>query len=107
MSLDLYINDEKGNELFWKNITHNLNTMADKAGVYKALWRPNEINCKYAKDILPILEKGLNELKSNPDKYKKYNPDNGWGDYHNLINFIEETIKACKEFPNGKLYACK
>jgi len=29
--------------------------MAEKSGIYYALWRPEEIGCKYAKDIIPIL----------------------------------------------------
>ena len=31
------------NEVYSANITHNLNTMADEAGIYKHLWRPDEI----------------------------------------------------------------
>lgn len=39
MSLDIsLILDDK--VVFETNITHNLNTMADKAGIYYACWRP-------------------------------------------------------------------
>jgi signal transduction histidine kinase len=34
------------NVLFVSNITHNLNIMADKAGIYQHLWRPEEIGIK-------------------------------------------------------------
>ena len=67
MSLDFYLNYKKdGNdiEVFSANITHNLNKMADKSGIYYALWRPNEKGWKKAKDIIPVLEKGLEIIKS-------------------------------------------
>ena len=104
MSLDISINCKCcESELFEKNITHNLGKMAGEAGVYKALWRPEEINCKYAKDILPILEKGLEELKSDPKKYKQFNPENGWGKYESLVIFVGYVIDACKKYPEGIL----
>ncbi len=33
---------EETNEVYSANITHNLGEMADKAGIYYALWRPEE-----------------------------------------------------------------
>ena len=33
--------------------------MAKEAGIYKYLWRPEEVGCKYAKDIIDKVEKGL------------------------------------------------
>jgi len=69
MSLDFSLNSKQGGEeveVLDKNITHNLNTMADKAGIYNCLWRPDENNFKYAKDIIPILEKGSQDLKNRP-----------------------------------------
>lgn len=87
------------------NITHNLNKMADKAGIYNVLWRPEEIGVLYAKDMVPILEEGLSKLKSNPEKFKKYNPENGWGSYDGLISFSERVLKFCIEHPNMKVSA--
>ena len=104
MSLDFYIKCEHcDSELFWKNITHNLTDMADEAGIWEALWRPEQIDCKLAKDIVSRLEFGLKELKHNPEKFKKFNPKNGWGTYEGLIEFVEEVLKACNEHPEGKL----
>jgi hypothetical protein len=68
-------------EVFEYNITHNLTPMADAAGVYEALWRPDERGWTTAKEITPILESGLLKLKADPRRYKKLNPDNGWGSY--------------------------
>jgi len=44
---------DKEETLFDTNITHNLTTMADKAGIYYALWRPEEIQKEKASGIVP------------------------------------------------------
>jgi len=110
MSLDFYLQyhlDNNDVEVFWKNITHNLNTMADKAGIYKALWRPEEIGAKKAKDVIKLLERGLKELKSRPEYFKKFNPPNGWGDYEGFLKFVESCLEACKKYPNAEIYVSR
>lgn len=95
---------KKKSECFYdSNITHNLGEMANKAGVYYALWRPEERGWKKAKDIIPVLEKGLKKLVSNPEKFKSFNPDNGWGDYQGLVSFVENYLEACKSHPNSEI----
>jgi hypothetical protein len=42
----------RSNEVYSANITHNLGKMADEAGVYEALWRPEEIGVKTAFDLI-------------------------------------------------------
>lgn len=105
MSLDVYLNttDIDGNDMgvYDANITHNLGKMAQEAGIYKALWRPEEEGWKTAKDITPILEKGLADLKKRPDLYKKFNAENGWGLYEHFVPFVEEYLEACKKYPSA------
>lgn len=100
------------------NITHNLGKMAEKAGIYKALWRPYRLmptyseftdydlemkfeseQIIYAIDILPILQKGLKKLKNKPYYYKKFDSDNGWGIYDDFVPFVEKYLQACIENP--------
>lgn len=83
------------------NITHNLGEMAELAGIYKALWRPEELSARKALDITHILKAGLKRLKANPDKYKKLNPSNGWGSYDGLIEFVEKYLAACIKNPDA------
>lgn len=85
------------------NITHNLGKMASEAGIYEALWRPEEINCKYAKDIINLLEVGLADLKKRPKHFEQFNAENGWGLYKHFVPFVEEYLQACKENPEGIL----
>ena len=103
MSLDVYLMKRKMTDVFWSNITHNLTKMADKAGIYQACWRPEEIGATQARDIAPILEKGLADLKKRPAYFRKFNPKNGWGTYDNLVKWVEEYLAACKEHPSAKI----
>ena len=107
MSLDFDLDtkdiDENWINVLSVNITHNLGTMADKAGIYYALWHPDEKGWKQAKDIIPILEKGLKKLKAKPEYYKKFNSPNGWGMYQHFVPFVKEVLKACKKYPSAKI----
>ncbi len=107
MSLDFYLqykNDGHDTEVFWRNITHNLGQMAGKAGIYEALWHPEEKRWKYAKDIVEVLEKGLKKLKAKPAYFKKFNSPNGWGMYKHFVPFVEEVLEACRQYPNSIIY---
>lgn len=90
-------------EVYSVNITHNLGTMADKAGIYTALWRPEEEGWKVAKDIVPALESGLIQLVDRPDEFKKYNPENGWGSYDLLVDVVKSYLEACRKYPDAKI----
>jgi hypothetical protein len=94
-----YVTDE----VYSRNITHNLGEMADKAGIYYACWRPEEKGWKLAKDITPALERGLKDLKKRPEYYKKFNSENGWGLYEHFVPFVEEYLEACKEYPDAEI----
>ena len=123
---------EKEEELYSANITHNLGKMANKAGIYEALWRPHllHFSCTkemkedfnsddrdrwqkeyvfedsikmYARDIISHLEKGLKKLKAKPEYYEKFNSPNGWGMYEHFVPFVEKYLKACKEFPEAQI----
>ena len=103
MSLDVYLTAVRPTEVYWRNITHNLGKMAAEAGIYEALWRPEEINVATAEQLVPLLEAGLETLRADPERFKKFNPENGWGDYEGLVNFVEAYLEACKENPDAEV----
>jgi len=107
MSLDVHLTtkDLDGNEIeaYWANITHNLGPMADKAGIYYALWRPEEKGWKKAGDIVEVLEKGLAKLKARPKHYKKFDAENGWGLYEHFVPFVEKYLEACRKYPSAEI----
>lgn len=90
-------------ELYSANITHNLGPMAAAAGIYDALWRPDEKDWWFAADIVVPLEDGLIKLKENPERFKTFNPDNGWGSYEGFVKFVESYLAACRQHPSAKI----
>ena len=108
MSLDVYLMsepypscDRSDDVLYWANITHNLNRMAEAAEIYKALWRPDEVGVELASDLIPVLTEGIKNLKSNPEYYKEFNASNGWGLYEHFVPFVEKYLEACLKHPEA------
>ena len=108
MSLDVYLHQpacdkcgQRASGGYSANITHNLNEMADAAGFYMALWRPEEIGIKTAAELLPLLRAGLTELVADPARFLAFNPENGWGSYNNLVKFVRAYIVACEMYPDA------
>jgi hypothetical protein len=92
---------EDGEEVYWRNITHNLGKMASEAGVYQAMWRPEEQGWTKASELVEPLKSGLEQLRSDPDRFKAFNPENGWGSYEGLVEFVESYLSACIEYPEA------
>ena len=103
MSLDVYLEDESGNTLYERNITHNLNKMADAAGIYEVLWRPEEIGITHAHQVIQPLTDGLIRLVLNKREFEEYNPSNGWVDYKGLVMFCISYLQACKDDPTASI----
>ena len=103
MSLDITLLKTMPTEVYEANITHNLGDMAEAAGIYKHLWRPDEIGKTKAGELIPHLEKGLEYLETNPDYCKTFNPENGWGTYEVLVDFVKEYLTACKANPDADI----
>lgn len=121
MSLDIYLTeDTKGQftcphcgqefevctgtvEVYSANITHNLNKMAEEAGIYRALWRPEENGIKTASDLLSAIEAGVSDMQARPEYYSQYNSPNGWGMYERFVPWLLKLMQACREHPSAKV----
>lgn len=90
--------------VFSANITHNLGQMAERAGLYMPLWRPEEVNINTAKELAPLLKAGLTLLRAMPGYYSKFNPENGWGSYSGLVRFVERYLEACCAHPEASIH---
>jgi hypothetical protein len=99
MSLDVHLEDENGNDLYWRNITHNLNKMAGTAGIYEALWRPEEIGITTAHQLIEPISKGIAFLAMHRHLCEQDNPPNGWGNWQGLYDFCCDYLKACTAHP--------
>jgi hypothetical protein len=113
MSLDFYLIsgtvgwDGEHEIVFSSNITHNLNQMAEAAGLYKVLWKPEELGISTAAQAIPYLREGVCKLICDPVHFKGYNPPNGWGDYKGLLGFALEVLEACVENPEATIEVCR
>ena len=85
------------------NITHNLNKIAQNCGLYVALWRPENLNYKYARDLIAPLTEGIKRLTENLDTLRQYEPKNGWGTAENLLSFACEYRIACELHPDAEI----
>ena len=103
MSLGVSLMRRMPTEVYTANITHNLNHMAKAAGIYEALWQPEEIGITEAWQLIAPLTDGLWFLKSDPERFKKFDSPNGWGMYVHFVPFVENYLEACKENPGATI----
>lgn len=101
MSLDFSLYAMRETEVFERNITHNLTGMAREAGIYEVLWRPTKGT--KAKDIISVLADGLTLLREDRERFEKFNPENGWGDYDGFVEAVSKILTACKENPDARV----
>jgi len=113
MSLDIYLTPKNEckkcgepfncQELYWSNITHNLRSMADAAGIYEVLWRPEEAGIKRAEQLIGPLRTAIIDMKDKPHLYEKHNSNNGWGLYEHFVPWLEDLLKACEDMPDSQV----
>lgn len=107
MSLDVYLTLEdcphchRGEQVYSANITHNLNAMAQAAGIYEPLWHPEEIGATRAKHLLERLRVGLAWLKANEKLARVHDAPNGWGLYQHFVPWVEKYLAACEAYPEA------
>jgi hypothetical protein len=98
---------EDRERFFQSNITHNLTEMAHEAGIYEACWRPEEIGITKAEQLIEPLKQGIERLKAEPERFKQFNPSNGWGDYDGFVRWLENYLAACIEHPKADVSASR
>jgi hypothetical protein len=109
MSLDVDLMITMPTSVYSGNVTHNLGPMAREVKLsngltlYDILWRPEEHGLYFAREISELLDEGWNILLSDPEKYKRYNPENGWGSYEGLCDFVYKYRNACWDNPQAEL----
>lgn len=114
MSLDIDLTVNEPVSKWSHNITHNLGEMASACPIgangltlYNILWRPEEHNLRFARELTKHFEEGYNNLNSHPEKFKEYNPKNGWGSYEGFVKFVYDYWQACLEHPDSEIRASR
>jgi hypothetical protein len=101
MSLDVWLTDADGREVYSANITHNLNKMADEAGIYNCLWRPDEHGITHARQIIEPLALGLAQLATEKARFEQFNSPNGWGLWEHFVPWCARYLQACRDNPDA------
>lgn len=109
MSLDVYLTVPPTElaQVFSANITHDLSRMADEAGIYKHLWRPDEIGVTKAWQLIEPLHAGLALMLAGPPRFKKFNAENGWGLYEHFVPWVQEYLTACEQNPQADIHVSR
>ncbi len=105
MSLDISLTAIRPTQVYESNITHNLAKMADHAGLYTYIWHPENIPAKKASELILPLRTGLQIMREKAEFLKTLNPINGWGNYENLLQFVEQYLEACIQNPDAEISA--
>jgi hypothetical protein len=73
------------------------------------LWRPEEFypEPNIARDLIDPVRSGLTNLLSDPDHYRTFSPENGWGDYDGLVDFATRVLNVLERYPLANVYACR
>lgn len=107
MGLDVYLTKPMPSRVFEGGTTHNLTRMADAAGLYDCLWRPDEHGITKAAQLIEPLRAGLAKLEADPAKFKTFDSPNGWGTYDNFVRFVGKYLAACIEHPDADVEASR
>lgn len=105
MSLDvgLYAQVTSEVDVLNLNVTHNLVPMAELAGLYEVMWRPELVGATKGYHAIPHLIAGIAKLRKYPKAFRALNPENGWGKYEDLLAAAERMLAACERHPDGRL----
>lgn len=102
VDVDLGGPETKWFDVFSADLTHNLAKMASEAGIYKHIWRPDELpDVKCAGDLIEPLTAGVKAMKEDPERFIALNPPNGWGSYEGFLPWVERYLAACVEAPKA------
>lgn len=83
----------------WINHTSNTAAMIKEVcGSY-----PSEWNGKKCADMYPVLMQGASLLTINSQKYKAFEPSNGWGTVETTLDFLMKIADNCDKYPTAAL----
>jgi hypothetical protein len=82
-------------ETYERNVTYNVSTMLKRAGFH-----PNVVDGMTAVQLRPVVSHAVCVMEDNPSYFELFNPENGWGSYENVMEFLVELSLYLKEAPD-------
>jgi len=87
-----------GSRVFESNLTANLTPMLREAGIYLGdeRWKEHP-----GIDMLPTLQRAIDQMLDDPERFKAMNPANGWGDYGGAIKTLTTLRDSIARNPDA------
>jgi hypothetical protein len=114
MSWNAYLTDDRGHQEGDWNFTHNTNGMIEAvlgeeiAETNKPWFASKAMGSGSWWDLLDgctgaegasLLARIVTSLKSEPERFRAMNPENGWGNYDSLVKVLTAMCEAVPEWP--------
>lgn len=74
---------------------------AVKEGIRGGLHRLHDMK---AENTLSLLQKAVQLMQDDKVFYRKFNPDNGWGNYEGALKFLQNILEQCEIHPACTVY---
>lgn len=107
MELDIYLKEIIQTTVYSDSITHNVVPMAQKAGIYRMVWRPEEAGISVAKELIDPLEKAVKDMINNRGDYVALSPANSLVSYEEFLGFLVRLADNCKRNPQASVTASR
>jgi hypothetical protein len=105
VGLDIALVDADGKEVFDAYVTHNLVRMADEAGIYGCVWRPEDYGITHAHQLIGSLSAGLAKLATEKARFVAFNSENGFGRWDEFVIWCADYLQACRDYPYARVEA--
>lgn len=81
----------------WINHTYNTAAMIKEVcGSYPSDW-----DGRKCADMYPIIAQGAALLRDNPQRYRQFEPSNGWGTVETTLDFLMKIADNCEKYPTA------
>ena len=110
MSLDYYLRCKCcGENVFSRNITHNVHTMAnnvkvDDKALGDLLW---DYEGKNTLEYRNKVARGLTYVLTHRKELELYESPNGWGTYEGFKEFVIDVSQALFDYPDCEVWVSK
>ena len=75
------------------NVTYNLSEMLRQPGLFKNGHR--DLMHAPCSEAAGVADSALRRLQSDPEHFRQWNPENGWGDYEGAVRFVTSLRDLC------------
>jgi len=97
MSYDFIIKaPEDTYERYERNVTYNNSSLLKRAGFH-----PSVLNGINVYRLIPVLNNAITVMQDNPDYFKQFEPENGWGGYADVLDFLHSMRNYMVDAPDA------